>query len=253
VACAELAGEVMAATVRTTEQLRRLRDELIDRLLRAADEGAARELARSERIPHDALVQVQAPARRGGWTVPGDMSAHVVTARARAATSGAPLPLVELGEAVRRAVCTRRAVAAGARPDPPCWDGLGGWRLVVEAPASLTPASIHPGAGILAGQPRPDLLGTARVVLDNGGDVTAAARILHLLGRRSTTASTGSRRSPVWTCGPARPGRICSWPCGWRRTGTPRAERRPVPVSTGVEIRGGSSTSPPMCAPRGAT
>ena len=181
VACAELAAEVMATTARTTEHLRRLRDELIDRLLRAPDEDAARELARAERIPHDAQVQVEAPARRGGWALPGDMSAHVLTARARdAATSGPPLPLVELGEAVRRAGATRRAVAAGARPDPPSWDGLGAWRLVVEAPASLTPASIHPGAEILAAQPRPDLVDTARVVLDNGGDVAAAARILHL-------------------------------------------------------------------------
>ena len=180
VACADLAAEVMATTVRTTENLRRLRDELIDRLLRAPDEDAARELARAERIPHDAQVQVEAPARRGGWALPGDLSAHVVSARARAATSGSPLPLVELGEAVRRAVATRRAVAAGARPDPPSWDGLGAWRLVVEAPAALTPASVHPGAEILAAQPRTDLADTARAVLDNGGDVAVAARILHL-------------------------------------------------------------------------
>jgi len=180
VACADLAAEVMATTVRTTEHLRRLRDELIDRLLRAPDEDAARELARAERIPHDAQVQVEAPARRGGWALPGDLSAHVVSARARAATSGSPLPLVELGEAVRRAVATRRAVAAGARPDPPSCDGLVAWRLVVEAPAALTPASVHPGAEILAAQPRTDLADTARAVLDNGGDVAVAARILHL-------------------------------------------------------------------------
>ena len=180
VACADLAAEVMARTVRTTEHLLRLRDELVDRLLRAPDEDAARELARSERIPHDAQVQVEAPARRGGWALPGGMSAHVVAGEARTATSGSPLPLVELGEAVRRTVATRRAVAAGARPDPPSWDGLGAWRLVVEAPVSLTPASVHPGADILAAQPRTDLVDTARAVLDNGGDVAVAARIFHV-------------------------------------------------------------------------
>jgi PucR C-terminal helix-turn-helix domain len=180
VACAELAAEVMATTARTTEHLRRLRDELIARLLRAPDEDAARELARAERISHDAEVQVEAPARRGGWALPGDLSVHVVGTRPRSATSGAPIPLVGLGEAVRRARATRRAMAAGARPEPLSWDGLGAWRLVVDAPVSLTPAAIHPGAEILAAQPRTDLVDTARVVLDNGGDVTAAAQILHL-------------------------------------------------------------------------
>jgi PucR C-terminal helix-turn-helix domain len=180
VACADVAAEVMARMVRSAEHLRHIRDELVDRLLRAPDEDAARELARAERIPHDARVQVEAPARPGGWALPGGMSAHVVAGRARTATSGSPLPLVELGEAVRRAAATRRAVAAGARPHPPSWDGLGAWRLVVEAPASLTPAAVHPGADILAGQPRTDLVDTARVVLDNGGDIAAAAQILHL-------------------------------------------------------------------------
>jgi PucR C-terminal helix-turn-helix domain len=180
VACADLAAEVMAMTLRTTEHLRQVRDELIDRLLRAPDEDAARELARTERIPHAAQVQVEAPAQAGGWALPGRMSAHVATGRARTATSGSPLPLVELGEAVRRAAATRRAMAAGAWPDPPSWDGLGAWRLVVDAPAHLSVAAVHPGAEVLAAQPRRDLLDTARVVLDHGGDVTVAAQILHL-------------------------------------------------------------------------
>ena len=75
--CADLAAEVMARTVRSTEHLHRIRDELVDRLLRAPDEEAARELGRAKRVPHDAQVQVDAPARRGGWALPGGMSAHV--------------------------------------------------------------------------------------------------------------------------------------------------------------------------------
>ena len=63
----------MARTVRSAEHLHRLRDELVDRLLRAPDEEAARELARAERVPHDAQVQVDAPARRGGWALSGGM------------------------------------------------------------------------------------------------------------------------------------------------------------------------------------
>jgi hypothetical protein len=181
--CADLAGEAMAKTRESAEHTLQVRDELIDRLLSGPDADAARDLARLEHLPHDARVQVQAPARTGGWPLPGDLSAHVAGTRRRTATSGAPLPLVQLREAARRAAATRRAVAAGASPDPPTWDGLGAWRLVVDAPESLTVAELHPGAEALASRAptdRADLVTTARVVLDHGGDVTAAAAVLHL-------------------------------------------------------------------------
>ena len=59
------------------------------------------------------------------------------------------------------------------------WDALGAWRLVVDAPADLTVAHLHPAAETLASLPRDDLLITARTVLDLG-DVAAAAERLHL-------------------------------------------------------------------------
>jgi hypothetical protein len=180
VECAELAAEVLARTSQSAEHSRQRRDELIARLLRTPDEAAARDLARLEHVPHDAQVQVEALARTGGWPLPDGMSAHVARSRPRTATSGSPLPIVDLGEAVRRAAATRRAIAAGARPEPASWDGLGGWRLIVEAPASLTVGQLHPGAEILADQPRTDLLTTARVVLDHGGDIAAASHELHV-------------------------------------------------------------------------
>jgi hypothetical protein len=71
-------------------------------------------------------------------------------------------------------------VLAGARLDPVSWDALGAWRLVVEAPSTLDPAAVHPGAAILATLPRDDLMTTARTVLDLGGDVTSAASALHV-------------------------------------------------------------------------
>jgi DNA-binding PucR family transcriptional regulator len=113
--------------------------------------------------------------------MPDDMSAHIVSSyRPRVATSGAPVGLISLGEAARRAAATRRAIAAGAQPDPVSWDGLGAWRLVVDAPDDLTVEAVHPAAAILAAQPREDLLATARVVVDLGGDVAAAAQELHV-------------------------------------------------------------------------
>ena len=164
----------------TYEDLARQRSALIDRLLRGSDEQAARELATLEHLAHDATVVVRAPAQAGGWKLPGGMSAHVWRPRVAPAASGRALPLAELREAVRRAACTRRALMAGARLERPSWDALGAWRLVVEAPESLSASEIHPGAEVLASAPRTDLMATARVVLDLGGDIAAAAEALRV-------------------------------------------------------------------------
>lgn len=180
VECAELAAEVMSRSQQALADTRHLRNEILDRLLHSRDDEAARELARLEHLPHDACVQVAAPSRPGGWPLPGDMSVHVARSGPRVAESGAPLPLIDLGEAVRRAAATRKAVAAGATLDSPTWDHLGAWRLIVDAPAWLTVSEVHPGAAVLAAQPRPDLLTTARFFLDHGGDVAAAAAALHV-------------------------------------------------------------------------
>lgn len=180
VECAELAGRALAAHHQDTDEIRRRRTELLDRLLVRADPGAAHRLAVLELLPHDVRIQVDATHRAGGWELPDGLRAHVATGPPRPATSGAPLPLADLGEAVRRARATLHAVAAGARPDPVSWDALGGWRLVVDAPPTLAVADLHPGAEILARHTRVDLLTSARVVLDQGGDVTSAAQALHV-------------------------------------------------------------------------
>lgn len=178
--CAQLAASVLVRSRRSAESIRLLREELVARLIAGPDEEAVRELARLEQLPHDALVQVEAPAVTGGWRLPDDMSGHVVSRRPREASSGAPLPLVQLGEAVRRAGVTRRAVAAGADLHPPTWDNLRAWRLVVSAPEDLNPQALHPAVAVLQAQDRGDLLATARAIVDNGGDVASAAAALHV-------------------------------------------------------------------------
>lgn len=50
----------------------------------------------------------------------------------------------------------------------------------MAAPSELSVADVHPGAEVLLRQPRPDLLSTARAVLDRGGNVTQAAAELHI-------------------------------------------------------------------------
>ncbi|HEY0240378.1 MAG TPA: helix-turn-helix domain-containing protein [Friedmanniella sp.] len=180
VECAERAAEVLARAEVSRRDVARRRDHLVRRLLDGRDVEAARELIRLERLPADAQVQVDAAPRRGGWALPDGLRAHVAGPHAHPATSGAPLPLADLSEAVRRARVTQAVVRAGARLDPVSWDALGAWRLVVEAPDDLPATAIHPAAGALADLPRTDLMATARTVLDLGGDVAAAAERLHL-------------------------------------------------------------------------
>ena len=156
------------------------RSDLFAILLVRSDSEAAAELARLEHLSHDVRVQVEAPAKTGGWTLPGAMSAHVVSRRPRTATSGRPVPLTELRVAVDRAAATVRAVAAGAILPSRTFDALGAWQLVVTAPEDLPVAAIHPAVEVLKAQPRDELLVTARAVLDHGGDVAAAARSLHV-------------------------------------------------------------------------
>jgi hypothetical protein len=178
--CADLAATALAARTVVAEDIRRRRDELINVLLERADPESASELARLEHLPHDVQIQVDASLRHGGWLLPGGMSAHPVTHRARTATSGRPVPLVDLATAVTRATSTLRAVAAGARLDPVSWDALGAWRLIVEAPETLDAVDVHPGLVAILAHPRDELLNTARTVLDSGGDVSAAAEALHV-------------------------------------------------------------------------
>jgi hypothetical protein len=112
--------------------------------------------------------------------LPDGTSVHVDPAAKSLHTSGAPVPLIDLAVASRRAATTRRAVRAGARLAAPSWDALGIWHLVIAAPDDLSPGQIHPGADVLLTHKRPDLLSTARCVLDNGGDVTISADELHI-------------------------------------------------------------------------
>ena len=113
VECAALAADVLARAEVSSRDVARRRNQLIRVLLRGPDLAAATELIRLERLPLDASVQVDAGGRRGGWPLTGGLRAYVARDRPRAATSGAPLPLVDLAEAVRRALATLTAVRAG--------------------------------------------------------------------------------------------------------------------------------------------
>ena len=177
VACADTATSYLRRDQLTDEEQARRRDALLARLAEGADEDAARDLIALEVLRPDVTVTVHAPADPDGWQF-GSVSVH--TRPTDAPTSGSPVPLLELRTALHRAEVTRRALAAGARPARPTWDALGSWHLVVSAPQSLRVSDVHPGADVLAALPRADLLHTARVVLDHGGDVTQAAAELHV-------------------------------------------------------------------------
>jgi hypothetical protein len=180
VACADAAAaSLVQLREEATDRLRR-RDELVERLLAGPDRATAEHLAWLEGLPADVRVQVRHPAQPGEWPLPDGMSVYVVDEDVISAPSGKPLPLVDLAEAVRRARAARRAIAAGATVESGSWDDLGPWRLIVDAPESLSPKDIHPGVEQLSQSNRKDLRDTARVVLDQGCDIAASAAVLHL-------------------------------------------------------------------------
>lgn len=192
VACADLAASVLARQRASDQGRERRRSALLARLAKGADADAATELVALENLGADATVVVYGPARAGGWALgsgPGApvppvvgaaLSAHVRPVPGDPPTSGPPLPLADLRRAVERADSTVRALRAGALLRTPSWDALGAWHLVVAAPADLSPGDIHPGVRALAALPRTDLLTTARVVLELGGDVARATAELHI-------------------------------------------------------------------------
>jgi hypothetical protein len=177
VACADLAAATLAEERITGEQRDRVRAALLARLAVGPDPGAARDLIRLEELDPGVTVAVQVSKRAGGWPLADGMSVHV---GAEKGTSGFPVPLAELHVAIHRAGVTAQALRAGAILDQPTWDSLGSWHLIAAAPADVTVADVHPAAETLAAQDRPDLMITARALLDHGGDVARAAEVLHV-------------------------------------------------------------------------
>jgi hypothetical protein len=179
-ACAEVATRALARTRPNDEALVRHRTALLARLAFEPDAEAARELIALEDFEPSAMVVVNAPPAKGGWALRSGMSVHVDPDPTGSATSGPPVPLLQLSTAVQRAAATLQAQRAGAQLALPTWDALGSWHLIVAAPADLTVADIHPGADVLACQPRSDLMITTRTLLENGGDVAATSAELHI-------------------------------------------------------------------------
>lgn len=179
VECAKLAANAFGELHQLNVQ-QLTRDELLSKLLRGTDPRAASELIALEGLPDKSVVQVCIPADSRGWIVGNRFSVHINSEGHFAATSGAAISLVNLSEAVKRAQLTVQAIRAGAKLSRESWDALGAWRFIVEAPDSLEPSDIHPGAKELLDAARPELLDTARVVLDNGGDINLSSQIMYL-------------------------------------------------------------------------
>jgi DNA-binding PucR family transcriptional regulator len=58
------------------------------------------------------------------------------------------------------------------------WDALQSWRLLLEAPESLTPEDLQPNVTKLFQPGQAELLKTAEVFFDLGGDVQSATEAL---------------------------------------------------------------------------
>ncbi|WP_440712564.1 PucR family transcriptional regulator [Gordonia sp. FQ] len=178
--CAEQAAGALVSRAREVADLARARDDLVARLLTGPDAVAAADLIRIEGLGPETAVVVDDPGT-DGWPLPGGATARTGTPDSLGtSTSGPPLPLADLAEAARRARITRRAIRAGARLADESWSALGAWLLIVEAPASVRPADVHPAVEALRATAHTRLLETALAVLDNGGDVAGAAADLYL-------------------------------------------------------------------------
>jgi hypothetical protein len=180
VACARQAEAVLAGQLNEVDARLRRRDALLTRLRSAVDEQAAAELIELEGLGAQAKAVVLDRGRGRGWDLGDRLWALPDPLPGMVAASGTPLPLHQLALAVRRALVTRRVLAAGGQLDRPSYDALGVWRLVSAAPDDITPDDIHPGAGVLRNLPRSDLLKTAETVLQKGGDLTAASEVLRV-------------------------------------------------------------------------
>lgn len=172
------AGRLMAAVNDAGDDRRRR--QLLTELEQGPAADAARALIILERQPDDVHVLADIGQRNGAWPVSGATFVRPVEAGHRPATSGRPLPLVQLHEAVRRARLTHKAIEAGALLTAPRWDCLNSWRLIVDAPPNVSPGDLHPGVDALLELRRPDLVDTARTLFDLGGDVRKASDALRL-------------------------------------------------------------------------
>jgi PucR-like helix-turn-helix protein len=177
VGCADFAAATLAAERVTGAKRDDRRASLLAYLAVESDVSAERELIRLEELSPPVTVIVELPERPGGWQLPDGMSVHV---GATHGTSGGPVPLGRLHEAVRRARVTAQALRAGAILDRPSWDSLGSWHLIANAPDELAVGDIHPAAELLASHDRPDLMTTARVLLDHGAITSRTAETLHI-------------------------------------------------------------------------
>jgi hypothetical protein len=180
VECARQAGDHLGRSREDRRTRQESREALLARLLAGPDDDAARDLLVSEQLPPDTQVTVESPGRAGGWSLPMGMSAHTSRPAGSAATGGPPVPVLRLATAVTRALAVRRVVAAGAQLTSPTWSALRSWRLIVETPADVSVADVHPGAEVLLALPRTELATTAHVLLERGGDVGTAAQELHV-------------------------------------------------------------------------
>ncbi|MDQ2797981.1 MAG: helix-turn-helix domain-containing protein [Actinomycetota bacterium] len=178
--CAEVATKTLARADPGPRAHGRRRSTLLGRLLAGPDTAAANELVELADLRADTRIAVNAPSTADGWALPDGSSVHVDPPAAGTYTGGTPMPLIDLAVAAQRAAVTFRALRAGASLSRPSWDALGSWHLIAAAPPDLEPGQVHPGVDTLLAQKRPELLVTARCVLDNGGDVTVSSADLHV-------------------------------------------------------------------------
>lgn len=156
------------------------RQQLIKKLIAAEDAKSAQALIELEKLDDDTLVVADLRKRINDWMTDDGIAIRVVSNANVIASSGEPLPILKLGQAVRRARLVRTAIRAGAKLDIENFDGLQSWRLLLEAGPEITPSLLQPNFELLIEPEHSDLLKTLDAYIASNLDPNISAKELQV-------------------------------------------------------------------------
>lgn len=176
----KIADQITNLLADSNDEVSQKRQELISKLLKSPNESAKDDLVNLENINSDAYVVADLRKRNSDWMLEDGIAVRIVSADSMPAASGEPLPLVQLGEAVRRARLVRVAIRAGAKLDIESFIGLQTWRLLLEAGPEISPEFLQPNFDLLTKAENKELFKTLDVYIDSKLDPNLSAKSLQV-------------------------------------------------------------------------
>lgn len=176
----KIADQITDLLASSKDEVSQKRQVLISKLLKSPNESAKDELVNLENLNSDAFVVADLRKRNTDWMLEDGIAIRIVSADSTPAASGEPLPLVQLGEAVRRARLVRIAIRAGAKLDIESFVGLQTWRLLLEAGPEISPEFLQPNFDLLTKPENKELFKTLDIYIDSKLDPNLSAKSLQV-------------------------------------------------------------------------